>query len=105
MNAKHKIIICVVSAIIISTGYFLYQIDLHEKALLSKEWLNPVPTSIYQTFTQNQPEYGMRQEKQIQQNIQSMYRSLAAIDGILVLSVILFIVFYKDKGVDTVTKG
>ena len=183
LSLKHKIIICLIFAITISTGYFLWQIDHHEKALLGTEWLNPVPTDVWNSYLAAKQSYNNKltdylknnkgltaliknyherdparprwasmyvedsrifmvprkdilslqmlnefkndhpeEDKTwvnigldliftnivapiptnppkpvIQQSINSLYRYMAAIDGILVLSLVLFLVLYKDN--------
>jgi hypothetical protein len=50
MSIKNIIVVCFIVAIAVCSGYFLYQIDLHEKALLGQAWINPVPNDIWQKY-------------------------------------------------------
>lgn len=176
LSTKQKVVICFVLAIAISTGYFLMQIDKHERALLGRDWLDPVPGDVWDKYvtrrdeyskivkqyvdnnqdllgvlkelrtqrstdfkpyipdeeyftakpddntwlelTRNHPGYLERKDAiaadlrartpgtpptpynppkpVIQQGITSLYRYLAATDGILILSLILFLVLHKE---------
>jgi hypothetical protein len=183
MSIKNIIVVCFIVAIAVCSGYFLYQIDLHEKALLGQAWINPVPNDIWQKYLVDKQTHEENVKKQvdanqdvikliriyktidnggkqkpdwivdndliviqrgpktilseqvraafaashpeeynrwiktgldliwtapsaphphnppkpvIQQRIQSIYRYLAAVDGVLILSLILFLILYKE---------
>lgn len=57
MTKKMKIASVLLLAIAIVTGYYLWQIDRHEKALLGQEWLNPVPRQEWQAYLRNKETY------------------------------------------------
>ena len=51
------IAIIFLALISIFTGYFLLQIDRHEKALLGQVWLNPVPTDKWKEYVTKKENY------------------------------------------------
>lgn len=57
MNKKLVIALCFVTAIAITSGYFLWQIDKHEKALIGQDWLNPIPYSVWQKYLTDKADY------------------------------------------------
>lgn len=57
VTIKHKVAILIVFIIATSTGYFLWQIDRHEKALLGREWLIAVPVDLWNGYIQKEQEY------------------------------------------------
>jgi hypothetical protein len=184
LNKKLKISVAFLVLIGFVSGYFLWQIDRHEKALLGKVWLIEVPSDVWkkylddkesypkvlESYKSNNPEIvklveeyriasrrqakteleklllatpidgadfslsfeGQMQFKRdhpreyqtwnaivydlksriyppptpqnppkpvIEQSIKSYYRCMLLIDGILMLSLIVFLMTYKEKGI------
>lgn len=78
MTQKLKIAIVSLTIITIVSGYFLWQIDRHEKALLGQEWLNPVPYLTWQKFLTEQKNY----EKAVRNTETEYANIITLIDGI-----------------------
>jgi hypothetical protein len=57
MNKKLIISLCFLLLTAIFSGYCLWQIDRHEKALLGREWLNPVPVAIWHKYLREKEEF------------------------------------------------
>lgn len=65
-NKKLLILMSFVLLIAIVSGYYLWQIDKHEKALLGREWINPVPYTVWQKYLQN---------KDVHESVLARYKS------------------------------
>lgn len=63
MSRKIKIAFIFILMITLSTGYFLWQIDKHEKALIGQEWLNPVPYTVWLDYKYKKYSYERLVEK------------------------------------------
>jgi hypothetical protein len=57
MNKKLSISLCFIFLISILSGYCLWQIDRHEKAILGREWLNPVPVMTWRKYLREKEEF------------------------------------------------
>jgi hypothetical protein len=60
MNKKLILAIMILVLIAINSGYFLWQIDRHEKALLGQEMLIPVPREDWIKFMRERDEYWIK---------------------------------------------
>lgn len=57
MSRKIRIAFIFILMITLTTAYFLYQIDKHEKALIGREWLNSVPYTVWQNYLYKKQTY------------------------------------------------
>ncbi|HMM21816.1 MAG TPA: hypothetical protein PKA10_13945 [Selenomonadales bacterium] len=57
MNKKFKIALIFILGIVIISGYFLWQINRHEKAMLGQEWLIPVPPNVWSKYLADREKY------------------------------------------------
>ncbi len=68
MNKKISIAIVFVLAVACVSGYFLWQIDRHEKALVGQAWLNPVPSLEWKAYLSNKDTYDKFVKTQLDNN-------------------------------------
>lgn len=68
MNKKINIAIIFILAIAFVSGYFLWQVDRHEKALVGQAWLNPVPSSEWKAYLSNKDTYDKFVKTQLDNN-------------------------------------
>ena len=54
---KIKVAFIIIACIVLNSGYFLWQIDRHEKALIGQEWLNSVPYNVWNKYVKDKDTY------------------------------------------------
>jgi hypothetical protein len=87
---KLKLSLIFIVPIIIVSGYYSWQIDRHEKALIIS----------HRSLQQSNMVDGFnvwREGKKLQRTLNSLYNQVIYIDGSLLLGLIIFLFTYKEK--------